>query len=127
MTLITANSFGHLLYRTLQVVEGRLRALKKKEKQERIKCSPRDRKKKHQFCRENLRWLLYGKVNSFIYQLFIERNIILIIFCYLELVVALKRERSHSLHSVRFDFFYELILICLGKERAIFIWISSFI
>lgn len=39
--------FGHLLYRTLQVVEGRLRALKKKEKQERkIKYSPRDRKKK---------------------------------------------------------------------------------
>lgn len=49
------------------------------------------------------------------------------VFCYLELVVALKRDRSHSLHSVRFDFFYELILICLGKERAIFIWISSFI
>lgn len=50
MTLITANSFGHLLYRALQVVEGRLRALKKKEKQERkIKCSPRDRKKSINF------------------------------------------------------------------------------
>ena len=113
-----------MLYRALQVVEGRLRALKKrKNKKERLNVLLVTVKKKHQFCLENLRWLLYGKVNSFIYQLFIERNIILIIFCYLELVVALKRERSHSLHSVRFDFFYELILICLGKERAIFIWI----
>ena len=117
-----------MLYRALQVVEGRLRALKKrKNKKERLNVLLVTVKKKHQFCLENLRWLLYGKVNSFIYQLFIELNIILIIFCYVELVIALKRERSHSLHSVRFDFFYELILICLGKERVIFIWISSFI